>query len=183
MLTRKLRPFGLVLHLTAWRFRFLETVLPAVLLMRYPPNRVQKSTVSGSGGQSGRVILLARPLDARLPSCFAFAQTDAVAALGGATGTRPHPCEACPFHCTRNRRGGHWPCAVCIQWACGGSTSSHGFHLMGTFSKSDAVTCARNPHYPLRKSPLTFHHHHLQGPRWIQTRIFAHSIWEKPLQC
>lgn len=78
-------PFWARSSLDSVALPFLETVLPAVLFMRYPPQGAEILSV-GSGGESGRVILLARPLDARLPSCFAFAQTDAVAALCGPLG-------------------------------------------------------------------------------------------------
>lgn len=80
-----------------------------------------------------------------------------------ATGARPFPYIACPFHCTRSQ---HWPCAVAssghlearlpsIEF--GGSTSFHWIHLMRTFSKSDAVTCASHAEVhcgnPLKDSP------------------------------
>lgn len=58
---------------------FPKTVLPAGLFIRYPPEGAEIFTVC-RGGESGQVILLARPLNARLPSCFAYAQTDADAA-------------------------------------------------------------------------------------------------------
>lgn len=57
------------------------------LIISYPPQRAGILTVR-SDRESGQVIFVARPLKARrLPSCFAFAQTDTAAALCGPGGT------------------------------------------------------------------------------------------------